>query len=141
MAGKETGRWRPGRIYPRRGWRINPGRARSIFLFALLSSYGQAQAKKNKQCADRAVENCGDSLITAQTLAESGRKERENQTPSRAGNHKRKAEGNERGYFRVGCWVDELREERQEEKSDFRIEDVGQNSLTKRSQRSRTVKI
>src|SRR5450755_786891 len=119
MARNEIGRWRPDRIYPRRGRRIIPVIARSTSLFAPLSGCGQAQAEKNKQRADRAVENRSDSLVAAQTFAESGRKERENQTPACAGDHKRKAERGERSYFRIGRWIDELRQEREKEKSDF----------------------
>jgi hypothetical protein len=91
--------------------------------FPLLPSCGQAQTEENKQRADRAVENCSDSLIAAQTFAEGGRKEGEDQTPSRAGYHERKAERNERGYFRVRSWIDELRQEREKEESDFWIEE------------------
>ena len=101
----------------------------------------ETDSEKNEKRAGGAVQPLRNRFTFAQALAEDRREPRENETPNRSGGDKAEPEHDEGRDFHVRCGIDELREKREKEERDFRIENVRENSLTKRGHCRATAKV
>src|SRR5437879_2735457 len=101
----------------------------------------EAHAQKNKKRASGAVEPLRDGFICSQTLAESGSEPREVKAPDCAGRYKCETEEKKRQDLCARCRIDELRKESEKEERDFRIQNIGQHALPKRSRSRAPAKI
>jgi hypothetical protein len=89
----------------------------------------ETRAKENKEGTDGSIHPLPHCFTRAQSVAEGGRKPRQDEAPDRAGCHKREPERYKGQDLIVGSRVDELWEKREKKQRYFGIQNIGQNTL------------
>src|SRR5207253_3085040 len=94
----------------------------------------QAEAEQDEKAASNLRHGSPSSGVALEEFAQLACSDRQDEAPHSAGRNKRQSEDNECRNFGGAGGLNELRHERKEEQGDFRIENVRENSVAKRTQ-------
>src|SRR2546423_6828429 len=94
--------------------------------------YRQTQPEKNEERSDGPIQNRRQRRTLSKPGAERAGKPRQDQAPDCSGGDKREPENHERDWLRRCRRIDKLRQEGEKKERDLGIENIGQDSLTKR---------